>query len=144
MVDVQIDYWIIEFSYEMLKIGWKNVQERLGATNCKRIIPKLFQTDFLNISILSNLLSDNKVNLFLLLGNNLGNFQEDHLLNTISSVMHKGDYFLIDNQIKGEEKLTAEEQKNLRSMYDTPEYKKYILSILFVINVLHLLLNYNL
>jgi len=135
MVDAQIDYWIIEFSYEMLKIGWKNVQERLGATNSKRIKPKLFQTDFLNIGILSNLLSDNKVNLFLLLGNTLGNFQEDDLLNTISSVMHQGDYFLIDNQIKGEGKLTSEEQKTLRSMYDTSEYKNYILSIL---NIAHI------
>lgn len=129
MTNVPIDYWIIEFSYEMLKIGLKNVREKLGDNN-RRIVPKLFQTDFLAIGILSDLLTDDKINLFLLLGNTLGNFPEDMLLNKISAVMHKGDYFLIDNQIKGERKLTKNERDSLYAMYDTKKYKDYIFSIL--------------
>lgn len=130
IVNTPIDYWIIEFSYEMLKIGLKNVQEKLGEVNNRRIDSKLFQTDFLDINILVDLLNDDKINLFLLLGNTLGNFPEDVLLNKISSVMHIGDYFLIDNQIKGENKLTTKEARTLYAMYDTKKYKDYIFSIL--------------
>ena len=124
-----IDYWIIEFSYEMLKIGLKNVQEDIGE-NINRINTKLFQTDFLDLGILSDLMNDDKINLFMLLGNTLGNFTEDVLLNKIDSVMKEGDFFLIDNQIKGENKLNKAERRLLNEMYNTKKYKEYIFSIL--------------
>lgn len=128
--EAPIEYWIIEFSYDMAKIGLKNIKKDLGDKNFNKITPKLFQIDFLEISLLSNMMKDEKVNLFLLLGNTLGNFPEDLLLDSIQSVMRNYDYFLIDNQIKGENKLTARECKALNNMYNTQKYKEYIYSIL--------------
>lgn len=125
-----IDYWIIEISYEMIKIGLNNVREHLNRDNQARLNPRLFQTDFLDINILTDLITDDKTNLFLLLGNTLGNFPEDILLNKISSVMKKNDYFLIDNQIKGENNINTRERNELISMYNTEKYQEYIMTIL--------------
>lgn len=130
ITNAPIDYWIIEISYEMIKIGLNNVREHLNKENQARLNPRLFQTDFLDIDILTDLITDDKTNLFLLLGNTLGNFPEDILLNKISSVMRKNDYFLIDNQIKGENKINSRERAELISMYNTEKYKEYIMTIL--------------
>lgn len=134
-ISISIDYWIIEISYEMIKIGLNNVRLQVGDDNYQRIVPTLFQTDFLDINILSDLITDDKDNLFLLLGNTLGNFPEDILLNRISSVMKANDYFLIDNQIRGENKITKKEEKDLINMYRSDKYDEYILSILKKANI---------
>lgn len=129
-LDNYIDYWIVEFSYDMAKEGIKNIKKDLGEDRFNQISPKLFQIDFLDIAILSKLMKDDRTNLFLLLGNTLGNFPEDLLLDSINSVMRSEDFFLIDNQIKGENKLTLRERTALEQMYNTDKYKDYIYSIL--------------
>lgn len=56
-------------------------------------------SDFENIENVSNLLRQGKYkrNLFLLLGNTLGNFEINELLYEIRSAMNSGDYLLIGN-----------------------------------------------
>jgi uncharacterized SAM-dependent methyltransferase len=73
---------------------------------------------------------NDRVNLILLLGNTLGNFQESPLLNTINSIMHPGDWLLIDNQLKKPGKLSAKEEQALIDSYGSDNCMNFLYAIL--------------
>ena len=125
-----IDYYVFDISDSMIKIGSNNVRKSLSDSDRERVKIQLFQMDFMQINWFQDLLSDDKLNLYLLLGNTLGNFVEGDLLDKIHSVMHRNDFLLIDNQLKKDGQLTVEEENKLKKIYDTKKEKEYVHAIL--------------
>jgi uncharacterized SAM-dependent methyltransferase len=74
-------------------------------------------SDFENIENITSLLrrDDFKKNLFLLLGNTLGNFEINELLYEIRSSMKEGDFLLIGNGL-----LTTSKEEDLLKAYANP------------------------
>lgn len=131
-MDLDLEYWVFDNSSDMISIGLNNLEKELE-DNYKKLEIKLFQMDFMHISdVLNNSFVDtsNRQNLFLLLGNTLGNFPEDILLDRINAVMQPGDYLLVDNQLKKPGRLTPEDENELKRSYDTEDVKAYIHAIL--------------
>lgn len=70
----------------------------------------------------------NHLNIFLLLGNTLGNYQESDLLNTIRNSMYKDDLLILElNKI--------DQENNSSNKYNNPNYQKFILEPLKSIGI---------
>lgn len=83
-------------------------------------------SDFENLENVANLLriESYKSNLFLLLGNTLGNFEINELLYEIRSGMKNGDFLLIGNG------LDNRHYDDILKSYSTPEIKSWLVKIL--------------
>ncbi|MCL2357437.1 MAG: L-histidine N(alpha)-methyltransferase [Defluviitaleaceae bacterium] len=66
----------------------------------------------------------------MLLGNTLGNFEEDELLRKIKNAMNKNDLLLIDNQLKKDGELTSDDLKKLKDIYSSDLEKANLLAVL--------------
>ena len=133
-----MEYWVFDNSSDMISIGLNNLEKEMGEDDFKKIEKRLFQMDFMCITDVLNRnnvdISDGQ-NLFLLLGNTLGNFEEDVLLERINSVMQENDFLLVDNQLKKPGKLALEDEKLLKEAYDTEDMKAYLYAILETANI---------
>ena len=69
-------------------------------------------------------------NMFLLLGNTLGNFAEGALLQSISDAMNQGDVLLVDNQLKKDGLLSSDEIMALKNIYSSEEEKRNVFAVL--------------
>ncbi|MEK6856280.1 MAG: L-histidine N(alpha)-methyltransferase [Nanoarchaeota archaeon] len=83
-------------------------------------------SDFENLENVANLLrmSDYKSNLFLLLGNTLGNFEINELLYEIGSSMKKGDFLLIGNG------LDNRHYDDIVKSYNDPTFDDWLMNII--------------
>jgi len=127
-----LEYYVFDISIDMIKIGLNTVKEKIGEGNyLERLDRKLYQMDFMHINRVLNESISDKQNIFLLLGNTLGNFPEDILLGKINEVLQPNDFLLIDNQLKKPGKLSVDDENRLLSIYaDSNEHREYMLAIL--------------
>jgi uncharacterized SAM-dependent methyltransferase len=112
----------------MIKEGLKGIKNDIGE-KYNELKRKIFHMDFMDIDKVLTETDSSKQNLFLLLGNTLGNFVEERLLEKIKSVMQDGDLLLVDNQLIKKD-LTDEDKNNLEKMYELPETEDYLHAIL--------------
>ena len=113
-----LEYFIFDISSYMLREGIQHIQNNLPEYS-DRLSIKVFNMDFIKIDSILNKGENtaDKTNLFLLLGNTLGNFDEHVLLYRIHSAMTKNDLILIDNQLIESNKLETEVKSNLEKPY---------------------------
>jgi hypothetical protein len=123
--DESIEYFIFDISSPMLRKGLGHIKFNLD-DDVSRILIKVFPVDFEDIdSILKEENIGDKQNLFVLLGNTLGNFQETTLLKKIYKSMVNGDFLLIDNQLftstmlSGTNKLSVVNEEKLIHPYES-------------------------
>lgn len=126
-----LDYYVFDISLDMIKAGLNVVKAQIGKKVFDKLNRKVYQMDFMHIrEVLTDYASANKLNLYLLLGNTLGNFPEDILLERINSVMRQDDLLLVDNQLKKPGRLSKEQEEDLLKIYDTEHEQAYIHAIL--------------
>ncbi|MCL2047539.1 MAG: L-histidine N(alpha)-methyltransferase [Defluviitaleaceae bacterium] len=130
-----LEYLAVDISLDMLQIGIRNVYRPLTEDNRNRLNIQIAEADFMDIDrfFVDRLLptpKSAKRNIFMLLGNTLGNFQEDQLLNKIADVMNSGDILLVDNQLKREGRLTPEEEHDYMNMYNSKKEHEMVYAIL--------------
>ena len=132
----QLEFVVIDISPDMIKAGLGNIRQSIladpGTQNRLNIF--VAEGDFMNIDkyFTDRYLprKSKKRNLFLLLGNTLGSFEEDKLLRNIKKVMNFGDLILIDNQLKKPGKLTLKEEQELSSRYNSGMEKANVYAVL--------------
>ena len=114
----KIRYCPIDISSYMVNKAIKKV----GKTNTVEVIEFQWNiSDFENINNISTLLRQGgyKKNVFLLLGNTLGNFEINELLYEIRSSMKGGDYLLIGNG------LDHRKPEEILNSYNTEHFNKF-------------------
>ena len=137
----RLEYLPIDISRDMLKIGINHIKTTLGDDKNKLdIIPSeanFMDIDkFFNDSLITSRRKVEKQNLFLLLGNTLGNFEENQLLEKIANVMNTGDLLLVDNQLKKTNNpLTIEEKQTLIKMYSSAMDESNLIAMLNHANI---------
>jgi hypothetical protein len=140
--DNPVKYYMIDKSDEMVKIGIKNLKNSIPQSEQLRLTIMPFDADFSKLveardgipNEFQKILGNEYTKLFLLLGNTLGNFQEEVLLGEITQVMHRDDWLLIDNQLtwSGATHPTARKREidELRKIYDSVECMEFIKAIM--------------
>ncbi|MBP7708595.1 L-histidine N(alpha)-methyltransferase [Candidatus Pacearchaeota archaeon] len=116
---VSIRYCPIDISGYMVQ----KALETFKQTNIGEVVEfKWNISDFENIENIAHLLriGDFKQNLYLLLGNTLGNFEINELLYEVRSGMKEGDYLLIGNG------LSTKNTDQLLESYTTPQVDNFL------------------
>jgi len=95
----EIDYFPIDFSYFLLNMAVGKIKKIDGIGE---IHPFNIDFDYMD-DLMTEVKPMNKTAFFSLLGNIIGNYNEDSLLKKISSIMKPGDYLLIGHRIISDE-----------------------------------------
>lgn len=139
-VEGTIEYWVFDISMDMIAEGLKTIKTALPK-EFRRLDRRMHLVDFMDIDKIFKKISEDsskRQNLFLLLGNTLGNFPEDALLGKIKNVLKSNDILLVDNQIVAKEfldKRLPEYENKLKGVYDTEKGRNYIRAILKPLNI---------
>lgn len=115
---ISLRYCPIDISSYMVKKAIENVKK----VDAGEIVKFQWNiSDFENLKNISALLREGKFkkNLFLLLGNTLGNFEINELLHQIRSSMKSGDFLLIGNGIDNGN------SKKMLDTYNSPYFNKF-------------------
>jgi uncharacterized SAM-dependent methyltransferase len=126
--DKRVEYWAIDASKDVIVSGIEKIQESIVNKLQKKLTICLCEMDFLRIKhdgVIRRLHDDATPTLFLLLGNTLGNYDEDALLKAINQAMFPGDCVLIDNQLITDDYDFAEVKRDLLEIYSS-DFKKWI------------------
>ena len=136
-----LEHIAIDISADMLKEGLRNIRNVFADAFRDRKI-KTFATVG-NFSKIDKYFSEryfseksDKINVFLLLGNTIGNFDEIELLYKIKDAMNSGDFILIDNQLKDEGPPTPEQIKILEKAYGSRQEKENVYAVVKRANIL--------
>jgi len=120
---VKLRYCPIDISGYMVE----KAMNRMKQLNIGEVVELQWNiSDFENLENVANLLrgSQYKDNVFLLLGNTLGNFEINELLYEIRSSMSKGDFLIIGNG------LDNRQEKDIIASYNTKEVDDWLFMIL--------------
>jgi hypothetical protein len=106
----KLSYVAVDISYEMLKIAFKNGGPSLGAVHGTNGRVLAINTEFASLNRYRGLFGPAGSNLFLLLGNTLGNeASESVTLKNLFRAMSAGDKMILEYQAVEEDPVTAAE-----------------------------------
>jgi Predicted nucleotide-binding protein containing TIR-like domain/Histidine-specific methyltransferase, SAM-dependent len=121
----KLSYVAVDISYEMLKIGMKGGTRSLAAVHEMNGRVWAINAEFANLDRYRGLFGTPGCNLFLLLGNTVGNEANEYVtLRNLFKTMSRGDKLIIEYQALEEEPLSSEELTNgfqkQRSFFTAP------------------------
>jgi uncharacterized SAM-dependent methyltransferase len=121
--NIKLRYCPVDISGYMVEKAIKNIKR----LNVGEVVEFQWNiSDFENLENIASVLrsGDYKTNLFLLLGNTLGNFEINELLYAVRSSMKDGDFLLIGNG------LDNRQYKDLLKSYGSPRVRSWLVRIL--------------